>query len=133
MKDGKIYNIHDYLLDGKLISRELIAVIDMKVPDSDSDSTDNTDPGGACRNIKPRMWANYDKLTDKTIWNYFKHDKIIKKTVVYIHNGSKFDLVFLLKELLKDDLYKVYPVYRDGSFLSLPQTPEGLAGASESS
>ena len=41
------------------------------------------------------------------------------KLVIYIHNGSKFDLVFLVNELLNFDKYNLECLYKDGNFLSL--------------
>ena len=41
------------------------------------------------------------------------------KSYVYIHNGSKFDLVFIVKYLLTRDDIQLYPMYKDGKFISL--------------
>ena len=50
-------------------------------------------------------------------------DKLLRKVysgyTVYIHNGSSFDLVFLVKYLLSRSNTKLQPTYKDGKFLSL--------------
>ena len=39
----------------------------------------------------------------------------------YFHNGSKFDLIFLLKDILSlvNDDFQINPLYKDGKFLNL--------------
>nr|YP_010697864.1 DNA polymerase [Phellinidium ferrugineofuscum]WCF76825.1 DNA polymerase [Phellinidium ferrugineofuscum] len=42
-----------------------------------------------------------------------------KDKIVYIHNGSRFDLIFLLKTLSDTEGVKVNPVIKDGSFINI--------------
>lgn len=42
-----------------------------------------------------------------------------KGKIVYIHNGSKFDLIFLLKHLVNYQGVDVNPIVKDGSFINL--------------
>nr|YP_009690340.1 DNA polymerase family B [Fomitiporia mediterranea]QEG57120.1 DNA polymerase family B [Fomitiporia mediterranea] len=41
------------------------------------------------------------------------------KSIVYIHNGVNFDLIFIVKFLLSLKSIEITPIYKDGKFLSL--------------
>ena len=65
-------------------------------------------------NIKEPMWKDRDGQL-----KYYLGAKVTRKTVLYIHNGARFDLVLLLKDLLNTGMYKIHPLYKDGKFISL--------------
>ena len=60
------------------------------------------------------MWKDRDGQL-----KYYLGAKVTRKTVLYIHNGARFDLVLLLKDLLNTGMYKIHPLYKDGKFISL--------------
>ena len=65
-------------------------------------------------NIKEPMWKDRDGQL-----KYYLGAKVTRKTVVYIHNGAKFDSPLLLFDLLNTDLYNISCLYRDNKFITL--------------
>nr|YP_009690150.1 DNA polymerase family B [Porodaedalea pini]QEG56930.1 DNA polymerase family B [Porodaedalea pini] len=64
--------------------------------------------------------ADYPTLDDLLKAAFDKlFTKEFNRTHLYIHNGSKFDLIFLVKYLLSRSDITINPIYKDGKFISL--------------
>lgn len=71
-------------------------------------------------NAKSFYLSDYNstnELLDDVFNNLFVPD--FHNHYLYIHNGSEFDLIFLVKYLLNRDDVKMYPLYKDGKFINL--------------
>lgn len=62
-------------------------------------------------------YKSVDKLLDAVFSKLFT--KEYDSSMVYIHNGANFDLIFLVKYLLSRNDIFIEPVYKGGKFISL--------------
>nr|YP_010455106.1 DNA polymerase [Porodaedalea mongolica]UUA03948.1 DNA polymerase [Porodaedalea mongolica]WCF76708.1 DNA polymerase [Porodaedalea mongolica] len=129
IKDNKVYFIYKSIKPKKYISK-LPASKEVKFNHLVLDVETYTDKDGIMH-LYAISVGSKNKYRSFYLTDYLNSDAMVQamleelftrkntSRILFIHNGSNFDLVFLLKHIVNFPNVKVSPVIREGSFINL--------------